>query len=251
MIVGFFVLGLLVAVPASGAARWVSQAYETSLEEKNSIIEKEKDRSEKLLLNILPARIAEELKSGRATIAERVENVSIMFSDIVGFTPLSKTISAEELVKVLNLIFSRFDDLADDLGLEKIKTIGDAYMVCGGLIDSDPVSHVHIGKMALGMIRAVESVNRKRGLSLQIRIGINSGDVVAGVIGKRKFIYDLWGDAVNVASRMESSGVPGRIQVSPSTWALLKDHFSFEARELIEVKGIGSMQTYLLVPTPR
>jgi len=223
----------------------------------------EQKKSEALLLNILPAAIAKRLKEHHGAIAEHFEEVTILFADIVGFTPLSAELEPIELVDLLNHIFSAFDRLADKYGLEKIKTIGDAYMVVGGLPVPHPDRDGAIAAMALEMQQAIERFQSlelpslsgklsaklaKRGRKpLQIRIGINTGSVVAGAIGIKKFIYDLWGDAVNVASRMESQGEPGRIQVSAATYERLKDRFLFEERGAIRVKGKGEMTTYWLI----
>jgi class 3 adenylate cyclase len=207
----------------------------------------EREQSERLLLNILPVPIADRLKRGETTIADGFSEVTVLFSDLVGFTAMSAQITATELVQNLNRLFSAFDALATDLGVEKVKTIGDAYMVVGGLPIPQGDHAERIADMGLGMLEAIDVYNQAADVPLGIRIGINTGPVVAGVIGTTKFAYDMWGDAVNTASRMESTGVPSRIQVSPSTYALLRDKYEFEARGEIEVKGKGKMQTYLLV----
>ncbi|MGK7900247.1 MAG: adenylate/guanylate cyclase domain-containing protein [Hormoscilla sp.] len=207
----------------------------------------EQEKSERLLLNILPEPIAAKLKQSQEHIAENFEEVTIMFADIVGFTPLSARLEPIALVNLLNKIFSCFDELAEQLGLEKIKTIGDAYMVAAGLPVPRPDHAEAIADMALAMQAAVNNFQVEVGDSFQIRVGINSGVVVAGVIGIKKFIYDLWGDAVNVASRMESSGEPGRIQVTAATHKLLLDKYLFEERGQISVKGKGEMTTYWLI----
>ena len=209
-------------------------------------LEREQARSESLLLNILPLPIAERLKAGSQTIADGYAEATILFADLVGFTRMSTTVSPEQLVNMLNRLFSRFDEISIRLGVEKIKTIGDAYMACAGVPLTRPDHAEVIADMALAMREALKEHNREFGSNLQIRIGINSGPVVAGVIGLRKFIYDLWGDTVNLASRMESNGVPDHIQVSTSTWERLRDRYEFEARGDIEVKGIGKVQAYLL-----
>ncbi|MGK7924544.1 MAG: adenylate/guanylate cyclase domain-containing protein, partial [Spirulina sp.] len=212
----------------------------------------EQEKSERLLLNILPAPIAERLKHNQGSLAEQFNEVSILFADIVGFTPLSARLSAIELVNLLNHIFSAFDHLADRLGLEKIKTIGDAYMVAGGLPLPMENHAEAIAEMALLMQDAVREFQQQQSGTLlpedriQIRIGINSGVVVAGVIGTKKFIYDLWGDAVNVASRMESSGEPNGIQITEATYVRIKDRFICERRGFVKIKGKGEMMTYWL-----
>jgi adenylate cyclase len=210
-------------------------------------IEVEKARSDQLLLNILPLPIADRLKAGESTIADGFSEVTVLFSDLVGFTKMSAGISAELLVDRLNDVFKAFDALATDLGVEKIKTIGDAYMVVGGLPLPQPDHAKRIADMGLGMLKAIDEYNADAEVPLGIRVGINTGPVVAGVIGSTKFAYDLWGDAVNTASRMESTGLPGKIQVSESSRALLKDDFELEHRGLVEAKGKGKLNTYLLI----
>jgi len=207
----------------------------------------EQQKSEKLLLNILPKPIADRLKKGARTIADSFPEATVLFSDLVGFTELSTTISAAELVEKLNEIFLAFDILTESHGLEKIKTIGDAYMLVGGL-PTPRLDHAEaVANMALDMFVAIDDLNRGGQENFRIRVGIHTGPVVAGVIGKNKFNYDLWGDAVNVASRMESHGKPGLIQVSEATYQRIKDKFVFEQRGPIEVKGKGRMVTYWLL----
>lgn len=207
----------------------------------------EQEKSENLLLNILPKEIVNQLKINNNAIASRSENVSILFADIVDFTALSSQVSPNELVTMLNEIFSSFDMLADQLGLEKIKTIGDAYMVVGGLPTARADHAEAIAEMALAMQKSISSFKRGDGNTFSLRIGINTGPVVAGVIGIRKFIYDLWGDAVNVASRMESHGLAGGIQVTQATYELLRHKYDFWHRGKIFVKGRGEMDTYMLL----
>jgi adenylate cyclase len=210
--------------------------------------------SERLLLNVLPYPIAERLKarpdlmadSFPEVIADSFLEVSVLFADIVEFTRFSAAMSPEQLVAMLNEIFTDFDGIADHRGLEKIKTIGDAYMAAAGLPVPAADHAVRAAHMALDMIDALARFNARNGYSLQLRIGINSGAVVAGVIGTRKFIYDLWGDAVNTASRMESHGVAGRVQVTQATRCRLGDPFLFEERGIIEAKGIGELHTWFL-----
>ncbi|MEP0799040.1 adenylate/guanylate cyclase domain-containing protein [Funiculus sociatus GB2-A5] len=204
-------------------------------------------KSEELLLNILPEAIAKQLKQNPAAIAEQFNEVTIMFADLVGFTPLSARLKPIELVNLLNQIFCTFDALAQQLGLEKIKTIGDAYMVAAGLPLPRADHAEAIADMALAMQAAIERLRTEGGVNVQIRIGINTGIVIAGVIGTKKFIYDLWGDAVNIASRMESSGQAGSIQVTEATYERLKDKYVFQKRGAIKVKGKGEMVTYWLV----
>jgi len=207
----------------------------------------EQEQTERLLLNILPGPIADRLKQHQKVIADDFAEVTVLFADIVGFTQLSASMSPIALVDLLNQIFSAFDLLCEQHGLEKIKTIGDAYMVVGGLPTPKADHAEAIAKMALDMQTEIAKFNAKNNKSFSIRIGIHSGPVVAGVIGIKKFIYDLWGDTVNLASRMESHGLPGQIQVSNVTGELLKDKFMLLKRESIKIKGKGEMTTYFLV----
>jgi len=203
-------------------------------------------RSEELLLNILPPSIARRLKLNGGTIADGFAEVTVLFADIVGFTRLSARLPPERIVNMLNELFCRFDDLAGQLGLEKIKTIGDCYMVAGGLPELRADHAEAAAEMALAMLGIVAELADRTGETLSVRIGIHSGPVVAGVIGKRKFIYDLWGDTVNIASRMESHGVPGSIQLSGAARELLEGKYRLHHRGRIEVKGKGEMDTWLL-----
>ena len=214
---------------------------------RNILLQEEQRKAEELLLNVLPASIALRLKAGDKVIAESFPDVTILFADLVNFTQLSSRISARELVNILNEIFSEFDRLAEKHGLEKIKTIGDAYMVVGGL-PIQRVDHAQaIADMALDMRREIQRISNLSEEPLSIRIGINTGPVVAGIIGIKKFIYDLWGDAVNVASRMESQGIPDQIHVTVETYQALRQEYIFQERGKIQVKGKGEMQTYLLL----
>jgi class 3 adenylate cyclase len=204
-------------------------------------------RSDRLLLNILPRPIAERLKRDASAIAEAYAEVTVLFADIVDFTRLSAGITPRQLVDLLNDVFSEFDRLAEQHGLEKIKTIGDAYMVVGGLPALRPDHAEAVAEMALEMQRALEGCAMRAGTPLALRIGIHSGPVVAGVIGKKKFIYDLWGDTVNTASRMESHGLPDAIQVSEATYERLRDRYLFRERGVIPIKSKGEMTTYLML----
>ncbi len=206
----------------------------------------EQEQSERLLLNILPFPIAQRLKRNEETIADYFPDVTVLFADLVGFTEIAAQTEAVELVKLLNGIFSAFDALSEHHRLEKIKTIGDAYMVVGGLPRHRNDHAEAIANMAIDMLLAVAEYNRIHGSRLSMRIGINTGAVVAGVIGTKKFIYDLWGDTVNTASRMESQGLPGCIQVTSQTYEVLKDKYIFEYRGTLKIKGKGEMDTYLL-----
>lgn len=203
-------------------------------------------KSERLLLNILPEMIAEQLKQQPTTIADSFLEVTVLFADIVGFTELSTRTSPAELVELLNTIFCLFDQLAERHGVEKIKTIGDAYMAVAGLPNQSNDHAPTIANMALDMQIAIATFNAENNQLFSIRIGISTGPVVAGVIGLKKFAYDLWGDTVNTASRMESHGIAGSIQVCEATYQLLKDRYLLEKRGLIQVKGKGEMMTYIL-----
>jgi class 3 adenylate cyclase len=203
--------------------------------------------NERLLLNILPEPIAQRLRDGEPLIADRFDDVTLLFADIVEFTRLSSTLSAAELVGVLNDIFSAFDALVERHQLEKVKTIGDAYMVVGGLTERSDDHTQRVAEMALELAAAVARIERAVQLGVAFRVGIDCGPVVAGVIGTRKFIYDVWGDTVNLASRMESLGQPGRVQVTHAVMERLRGAFDFEPRGLIDVKGKGPTPTYFLL----
>ncbi len=203
--------------------------------------------SEALLLNVLPKSIAERLKREAGIIAESHPEVTVLFADVVGFTPFTERTPPDRVVGVLDAIFSAFDGLADRHGIEKIKTIGDAYMAAAGLPDHRDDHVEAAAEMAVGMLAEVARLSAAEGLDLSIRIGLASGPVIAGVIGRRKFIYDLWGDTVNTASRMESHGLPGRIQVTEATYERLRGAYRFEDRGRIELKGKGPTRAYLLL----
>ncbi|MBI5609350.1 MAG: adenylate/guanylate cyclase domain-containing protein [Deltaproteobacteria bacterium] len=209
-------------------------------------VAEEKQRSELLLRNILPEAIAERLKANQQPIADGFESVTVLFADVVGFTSLSARMPPAELVSLLDRMFSAFDGLADKHSLEKIKTIGDAYMAVAGLPQPNDRHADAAAAMALEMLAVVRDLAQSTGENLDLRVGLNSGPVVAGVIGRRKFIYDLWGDAVNMASRMESHGVAGAVQLTSSTRALLDPRFVTEARGIIDVKGRGPVEAHLL-----
>ncbi len=219
----------------------------TERKQAEDALREEQEKSEKLLLNILPQAIAERLKKNETTIAEYFPEVTVLFADIVGFTHLATIMPPIDLVELLNKIFSRFDLLCEQHGLEKIKTIGDAYMVVGGLPDPRADHAEAIAQMALDMQTEIARFNANNKKYFSIRVGIHSGPVVAGVIGIKKFIYDLWGDTVNIASRMESHGLSWRIQVSETTYKLLEHKYLFQERGIIDVKGKGGMRTYLLI----
>jgi class 3 adenylate cyclase len=211
-------------------------------------IRQERDRSEKLLLNILPPAIAERLKMNEVNIAQGHADVTVMFADIVGFTRMTEELSPVETVKILNDVFSIFDDIADKYRVEKIKTIGDAYMAAAGL---DAGAQIHcadaVAHMALEMLAKIDEYRKRTGERIDIRIGVGTGPVVAGVIGKRKFIYDMWGDTVNVAFRMASDAYSGAIQVDLMTQRRLQHRFRFDDMHEVDIKGKGRMQVFHLI----
>lgn len=209
-------------------------------------LEEEKAKHERLLLNILPQQIVARLNAGETLIADRFSDVTVMFADLVGFTGMSARLPPTTVVHYLNRVFSRFDHLVRDLGIEKIKMIGDAYMVVAGVPEPRHDHGEVVAEMALLMVECLEAVNAESEVSLQIRIGIHSGPVVAGVIGTHRFLYDVWGDTVNVASRLESHGIPSEIQVSEATAKLISARFDLEERGLIRVKGIGGLKTFFV-----
>lgn len=217
------------------------------LNREKELLEVEQLKTEKLMLNILPRPIAERLKRGEKNISGSYPDVTILFSDLVGFTKMSSQTSATDLVKLLNDLFTRFDKRADALGVEKIKTIGDAYMAVAGLPIPRPDHAQLCAELALGMFDDLKAFNQENGKQLNMRIGLNSGPVVAGVIGFTKFSYDLWGNTVNTASRMESTSRPGRVQVSPATYEAIKNDFVMEEGGMMECKGLGEILTHLLI----
>ena len=210
-------------------------------------LETEKRKSETLLLNILPKSIVNRMREGEMKIADQVQEATILFCDLAGFTALSGTMPAERVLDFLGEIFTQFDALAAEAGVEKIKTIGDAYMAAAGIPEPQPDHAARIARLAPRMMRAVQDVARATGLALNARIGIHTGPIVAGVIGTHKFAYDVWGDSVNTASRMESHSITGRIHITEATRRALGDGFPVEPRGVIEVKGKGPMQTYFLL----
>jgi class 3 adenylate cyclase len=218
-----------------------------ALDREHRLLLAEQERSERLLLNVLPAPIATRLKAGEEVIADAFPEVTVLFADIVDFTRSSRRIGPARVVQVLNKLFSAFDELAQRHGLEKIKTIGDAYMVAGGLPQPRPDHAEAVAEMALAMQAEVTRHTDPSGQPLAVRIGIDTGPVEAGVIGTVKFSYDLWGDTVNTASRMESHGIAGCIQVTERTYQRLRDGYRFQRRGPIPVRGMGEMVTYLLV----
>ena len=207
--------------------------------------EREHARSELLLSQIMPASVAERLKKG-GTVADRYDDASILFADMAGFTARAAELTPEELVRFLDEVFTRFDKLVNKHGLEKIKTTGDSYMVVGGVPQSREDHAEAIATFALDLMDEGTRVVDAMGRGVSVRIGIATGPVVAGVVGREKFFYDVWGDAVNTASRMESTGQPGRIQVAPATYQRLRNSFEFEERGMIDVRGKGAMRTWFL-----
>jgi class 3 adenylate cyclase/CheY-like chemotaxis protein len=216
------------------------------LKRQHEALAKEQEKTEQLLLNILPYKIAQRLKAGEEHIADACPNVSVLFADMVGFTAMSRTMTPSALVEVLGDLFSRFDLITEKHGLEKIKTIGDCYMLAGGVPEPrDDHAHAAVDA-AMDMCVALEEMHARTGGALRMRIGVHSGPIVAGVIGIRKFTYDLWGDTVNVASRMESTGQPGRIHISTHTAKLIEGEFNLEPRGAIEVKSLGMVETFFV-----
>lgn len=222
-----------------------NRQLEQKVVEKTNELREEKQKSENLLLNILPPVIAERLKEGESPIADRADDIVILFADIVNFTPLSSRLPADEVVQLLDEVFSRFDEIAERHGLEKIKTIGDAYMVVAGIPEPQENCLERAAEAALEMQAVMSGIGNNGPMSL--RIGLNSGSAVAGVIGQKKFAYDLWGDAVNVAARMESHGVPDRIQCTDDVRHRLDGKYLFETRGQVEIKGKGLMTTHFLL----
>ncbi|MBL7997643.1 MAG: adenylate/guanylate cyclase domain-containing protein [Candidatus Kapabacteria bacterium] len=216
------------------------------LEEKNVALDKEQAVSNGLLLNILPAPIALRLKQGEKVIVDMFKNTTVMFIDLAGFTKLSSRTKPDQLVAMLNSIFSELDTLSEKYGVEKIKTIGDAYMVASGIPNTRADHAEAAARMALEAQRIVAKLRTPDGSPIEVRIGLASGEAIAGVIGTKKYIYDLWGDTVNTAARMESTGETGKIQCTQSVYDILKATFTFQKRGEIEVKGKGTMTTYFL-----
>jgi class 3 adenylate cyclase len=224
------------------------QKLRIKVDEQQALLIEEKDRSERLLLNILPASIAERLKRNEANIAQGHADVTVMFADIVGFTKMTEELSPVETVSILNDVFTSFDEIADKYGVEKIKTIGDAYMAAAGVETGSNIHYADaVAHMAIEMIDRVAAYSKRIGRNLQLRIGVGTGPVVAGVIGKKKFIYDMWGDTVNVASRMAADAYSGSIQVDLTTYRRLHLRFDFDEAHDVEIKGKGKMQVYHLL----
>lgn len=216
------------------------------IESQSREIEAERAKSDRLLRNVLPARIAARLREEPGSLAERFEEATVLFADLVSFTSLSERLGPQRTADMLNELVSRFDDLTERFGLEKIKTIGDAYLVVGGIPEALPDHAARVVRMGLAMVDATASYGRECGLPLVIRVGVHSGPVVAGVIGRTKFAYDVWGDTVNVASRLESSGLAGEVQVSEATVAAMGEGFDIHARGEVELKGKGMVLAFLV-----
>jgi adenylate cyclase len=223
------------------------QKAQAKLQEAHELLQVEQERSERLLLNILPGPIAERLKSSNQTIADGFADVTVMFADIVNFTQVAEGLSPNQVFSMLNRIFSSFDELAERFGLEKIKTIGDAYMVAGGLDKESEDYCAAIADMAQAMRDTLQRDFAVNSRHLEIRVGIGTGPVVAGVVGKKKFIYDLWGDTVNIASRITSEGGPGMIQVDATTFRRLRNQFDFDPPQTLHLKGKGNTSVYRLI----
>jgi len=240
------ILALLAAVNIAGMiGAYLMEAGSRRGFVQEMIAKRERGRSERLLENVLPGSVAERLKRGEE-VAEAFEEATVMFADLVGFTPFAETRSPRDLMRVLNAYFSRFDALADRLGLEKIKTIGDCYMAVGGIPIPRTDHAERVADMALSLLDEVRVLGRENGCPFELRIGIGTGPVVAGVIGTRKFSYDLWGDTVNTASRMQSHAAPGEIVVTAQTFQRLRKSFLFEGPRMVAVKGKGELAIYRL-----
>jgi class 3 adenylate cyclase len=234
----------VVDVLAVGA---VSRLF-VKLDRTEAKLREEHEKSEMILRNIFPRSIVERLKKGEVLIADRYLQTTLLFSDLVGFTDLTRTMSPADLVQLLDRLITGLDKLSEQQPhIEKIKTIGDAYLVVSGMPDENTSHAPDICRMALAMQAFVREFNRLEGLSLQVRIGIHSGSVIGGVIGPKKFTFDLWGDTVNLASRLETTGIADRIQVSESTWELTRDIFRYEPRPTVEIKGYGLVRTFFLL----
>ncbi|MFB6346579.1 MAG: adenylate/guanylate cyclase domain-containing protein [bacterium] len=231
------------------AGHFIHQLYKYSFF-LSADLEEEKERSENLLVNILPEKVSQQLKQNQ-DVSEEFENVTVLFADIVEFTTLAQSLPAQDVVAILDDIFSGFDKLVNEYGLEKIKTIGDEYFVAAGVPDPMDNHAIQTAHLAFDLIEAAQSHQRADGKPFRLRLGMNTGPLVAGIIGKEKFAYDVWGDTVNVGSRMESQGQPGRIQVTPATKQAIQEQdpdgtFGFEERRIVEVKGKGKITTYFL-----
>jgi guanylate cyclase len=244
LLIAFYVLnlGAVSSIAFALLSRFIDQKNEAL-----RLLRQEQEKSERLLLNVLPVEVAERLKSDNQIVADQYDSASILFADLVGFTPLTAELTPRQMVELLNEIYSRFDSLVEELGVEKIRTIGDSYMVASGLPRPRKDHAQALARLALAMNEYLISLPAVGNRRLSFRIGINSGAVIAGVIGVRKFHYDVWGDSVNIASRMESQGTPGKIQVARGTYELIKEEFICQPRGSIEVKGRGPMEVWFLI----
>ena len=256
----FVVFGSLLLIASVGVVLVVKrlQAHSHELELKvgertlqlqnlNEELSVERRKSDRLLFNTLPQAIANRIKQGEHNIADWFSEVTILFADIVGFTSLSERVPPEQMIQLLNEIFSALDRLSEQHGLEKIRTIGDNYMVAAGVPVQRADHAKAIAEMALGIQREIHQFNQRHDVDIKMRVGINTGSVIGGVVGTQKMLYDIWGDAVNTASRMESHGIPGKIQVTRKTAIILKDQYVFKRRGTLDIKGKGAMETYLLI----
>ncbi len=239
----FFVLNVL-APPSLAIV--VLQYFLRQKDTAMGLLGVERKKSDDLLLNVLPSDIATELKENGSVVARRFDAVSVLFADIVGSTQLTARLAPEELIELLNRVFTRFDLIADRCGAEKIRTIGDNYMAATGVLHPSGSHATDLADMALDMMASIDEINASGGAKVQFRIGLNAGPVIAGVVGQRKFHYDIWGDAVNTASRMESNGVPGKIQITRGMMELLSDDFVCASRGTVDVKGKGETECWLL-----
>lgn len=245
------IISLISIIGSSLLLSYITRWSLRQIERSQALLAEEHARSEALLLNVLPQEIVGRLKGNKqhlhdVTIADTYEHASVLFADIVGFTELSSKLPPQELVNMLNHYFTAFDYLSAHYEIEKIKTIGDAYMAATGILREDEGALERLADLALAMLKEVERLNQAQGLALQLRIGVHFGPVTAGVIGKQKFIYDLWGDTVNTAARLESHGVPGKVQVSEVVKQKLSARFLFEEGGVKSLKGKGEMKTYFL-----
>jgi class 3 adenylate cyclase len=255
-----YALDLFIVVSAVGVGIGSTYLIETGsrtawyqrqlIERQGRELEREKERSEQLLRNVLPDAIADRLRDGPVTIADAIDDATVLFADLVGFTPLASALEPAALVDLLNALFIDYDALVDQLGLEKIKTIGDAYMAAGGVPEPIADHAERIVELGLAMLDRTTLHARRTGLPLQLRVGAHSGRVIAGVIGRRRFSYDLWGDTVNVASRMEAHGVAGAMQISRATASRLGDRFDVSSRGLIDIKGKEPMEAIIVTGRP-
>ncbi|WP_051933416.1 adenylate/guanylate cyclase domain-containing protein [Massilia sp. BSC265] len=211
-----------------------------------SLLDNEKERYKNLLCTLVPPAIASRIERGETPIADSHSDIAVLFSDFVGFTTLTSRVAPHRLVQLLNDLFSEFDAAAERHGIEKIKTIGDGYMAACGAPVSESMRTITLVKFGLELVAITEHISEKHGIPVGVRVGVHSGSLIAGVIGKSRFAYDMWGETVNMASRMESSGVPGRVQVSESAFQRLRGHFAVEARENVQIKGGGEVATYLI-----